>query len=185
MKAMLHAATYLWVGLFMMACAQEMRDQPYLEPMERSSFFEDGMGSRPAVPGTVSREEGRYFVETLTGKRGDAFLEETPLAVDRSRLQRGRERYAIYCVPCHGDLGKGDGAVVARGFPAPPSLLLPRLREARDGYLYHVITNGYGIMYPYGNRIEVEDRWAIVSYLRVLQRAGSIAEERRDQDAGN
>jgi mono/diheme cytochrome c family protein len=99
-----------------------------------------------------------------------------PRPVTLALLERGRERFEIYCVPCHSPLGDGDGMVVRRGFPKPASYHVDRLREAPDRHFYDVITQGYGIMYAYGDRVDPEDRWAIVAYIRALQRS---------QDAGS
>ena len=94
-----------------------------------------------------------------------------PDAGNPSTLQRGQERYAIFCVPCHGASGEGNGYIVQRGFPAPPSYHIERLRSAADAYLYEVISNGHGVMYGYGDRLDEQDRWAVIAYLRALQRS--------------
>lgn len=180
MKRLLWRVSPIAWAIFMGGCAQEMRDQPYVEPLERSDVFSDGMGSRPKVEGTVSREEGRYSSEVMTGRRDGVLVERIPLGLDRSSLDRGRERYEIYCVPCHGTYGQGDGLVIERGFPKPPAFGQQRLREASDGYLFDVISNGYGVMFSYGSRIDPVDRWAIVAYLRVLQRAETLAAEKEE-----
>jgi mono/diheme cytochrome c family protein len=90
-------------------------------------------------------------------------------------LQRGQERYRIYCTPCHSERGDGRGMVVARGFPPPPSFLIPRLREASPQYLYDVITHGHGVMYAFANRVQPPDRWAIAAYIKALERSQSVA----------
>lgn len=96
-------------------------------------------------------------------------LEKNPLTLNRVLLARGRERFGFYCAPCHGDTGYGDGMIVQRGFPAPPSYHSDRLRQVPDGYIFGVIGQGFGRMYGYGDRVNVEDRWAIVAYVRALQ----------------
>lgn len=156
-------------------CAKEMREQPYVEPLERSNVFSDGMGSRPEVQGTVSREQGQYPLVVLNGRENGVLVERIPIEIDGAALERGQERYEIYCVPCHGTYGQGDGLVTERGYPAPPDFGQLRLRTASDGHLFDVISNGFGIMYSYGNRIDPMDRWAIVAYVRALQRAEQLA----------
>jgi hypothetical protein len=101
----------------------------------------------------------------LNGKEVDAF----PFPVTRAVLDRGRERYNIFCTPCHGWTGDGDGMIVQRGFRPPPSYHTDRLRQAPVGHFFSVITNGFGAMYPYGYRILPQDRWAIIAYIRALQ----------------
>lgn len=153
------------------ACRQDMHDQAKLQPYERSNFFADGRASRPPVPGTVAR--GRLDLdEHLHAGRVDGELAATfPMDVDRALLERGRERYAIYCTPCHGLVGDGDGMIVRRGFKRPESLHLERLRQAPPGYFFDVMTRGFGVMYPYADRVSVADRWAIAAWIRVLQRS--------------
>lgn len=104
-----------------------------------------------------------------TGKVNGAVVDEFPFPVTRQILQRGRERFNIYCEPCHGMTGDGDGMIVQRGFRRPPSLHSDHLRAAPAGYVFDVISNGFGVMYSYGYRIVPRDRWAIVSYIRALQ----------------
>ena len=101
---------------------------------------------------------------------GDLLIDEVPLKkVDRAVLERGRQRFNIYCSPCHGRTGDGQGMIVKRGFSPPPSFHIERLRDAPAGHFFHVITNGYGAMYSYASRVPVEDRWAITAYIRALQ----------------
>jgi mono/diheme cytochrome c family protein len=135
-----------------------MAEMPRYEAYEASPLFADGAAARPRVTGTVSREDDR-------APRPDRM----PYAVDAALLERGRERYGIFCAPCHSVAGDGDGIVVRRGFPAPPSFHQDALRTAPDAHFYDVITNGYGAMYPYADRVPAADRWAIVAYVRVLQ----------------
>ncbi len=157
--------------LLLGACRQDMHDQPKLQPYEASSFFADGRASRPPVPGTVAR--GRLDLDAhLHEGRVDGELAATfPMDIDRALLERGRERYAIYCTPCHGLVGDGDGMIVRRGFKRPESLHVDRLREAPPGYFFDVMTRGFGVMYPYADRVSVADRWAIAAWIRVLQRS--------------
>jgi len=150
-------------------CRQDMYDQPKYEPLEASSFFENGQSSRPLVAGTVARGQLRIDDHFYQGKIGDKFVETFPFQVDRSVLERGRERFDIFCSPCHGRVADGQGMIVKRGFSAPPSLHLDRLREAPVGHFYDVITHGHGAMYSYASRVPPRDRWAIAAYIRALQ----------------
>jgi mono/diheme cytochrome c family protein len=157
----------LLVGL--PACRQDMHDQPRYEPLERSAFFEDQRASRPLVAGTVAQGELREDDHLYTGKVNGELARTFPFPVTRGVLQRGRQRYTIFCSPCHGGLGDGGGMIVQRGFKRPPSFHELRLREAPIGHFFDVITNGYGAMTEYAFRVPVRDRWAIAAYLRALQ----------------
>ena len=159
----------------------EMYDQPKYKPLTPTALFADGNSSRPQVPGTVARSagalagssSGRDDEVTLTTAPGPAIgVDSTgrnPLQITPALLDRGRERFNIYCAPCHSVAGDGDGMIARRGFPAPPSYHTDRLRNAADSHFYQVITNGYGVMYSYADRIAPQDRWAIVAYIRALQ----------------
>ena len=150
-------------------CRQKMADQPAYRPLQESEFFPDHRSARPLVPGTVPRGHLKTDDATFTGREGKDFVDRFPHPVTRSMLERGRERYDIFCSPCHDRLGNGLGMVVRRGFPQPPSLHLDRLREAKPGYFFDVITRGFGRMPEYAPQIPVEDRWAIVAYVKALQ----------------
>ncbi len=153
--AILAAAVALLPG-----CRDDLAHQPKYSTYSPSSSWEDGGAARPLVAGTVSRG-ALDRVAALT----------TPPPVDADLLLRGQERYDIYCAPCHGPTGRGDGYVVRRGFPAPPSYLSARLRDAPADHFVEVITRGYGVMYSYADRVPPRDRWAIVAYIRALQLA--------------
>jgi mono/diheme cytochrome c family protein len=146
-----------------------MHDQPKYVPLRESSFFGDARSARPIVEGTVAR--GHLHEDTLlyTGKVGKADASVFPLVVDERVMAHGRERFNIYCSPCHGRTGQGDGMVVRRGYRRPPSYHQDRLRDAPVGHFFDVITNGFGAMPDYASQIKVEDRWAIVAYVRALQ----------------
>jgi cbb3-type cytochrome c oxidase subunit III len=146
-----------------------MHDQPKYESLEASTFFPDGRSSRPLVPGTVARGQLREDTHLYEGKVAGKPAETFPFPIDLKILERGRQRYNIYCSPCHDRLGNGDGMVVRRGFRRPPSYHIERLRQAPPGYLYDVITNGFGAMQDYAAQVPVRDRWAIVAYIRALQ----------------
>jgi mono/diheme cytochrome c family protein len=156
-------------ALLTAGCRQDMHDQPKYEPYERSTFFADQRSARPLVEGTVARGQLRNDERLYSGKSGAVFAAEFPLPVTAAVLRRGQDRYAIYCTPCHGALGYGDGMVVRRGYRQPATFHQDRLRQQPPGYYYDVITNGFGAMPDYAAQVPVVDRWAIVAYLRVLQ----------------
>lgn len=162
----------------MAGCDQNMIDQPRYEPLEASEFFQDGQSARPIVSGTVARGNLRTDEEFFTGRSDGQPVRGLPDRVLDGKsikdvLARGQERYQIFCMPCHGISGNGDGMVVKRGFPRPPSFVSgvsgERLRNVGEGHFYGVITNGIGRMYPYASQIPPEDRWAITAYIRALQ----------------
>lgn len=150
-------------------CRQDMHDQPRVEIYERSEMFPHGQGSRVPPKGTIPR--GSLYEDELlvTGKLNGEDSSVYPFPVTRQVLQRGRERFNIYCSPCHGGTGEGLGIIVRRGMHQPPSFFEDRLLVARPGYFFDVITNGFGAMYSYASRIPVRDRWAIVAYIQTLQ----------------
>ncbi|MBZ0112847.1 MAG: cytochrome c [Thermoanaerobaculia bacterium] len=147
-----------------------MHDQPRYEPLELSAFFANGMASRPPIEGTIARGQLREDNALYLGKdANDAFLTALPMPVDRPLLERGQQRFDIFCSPCHGRLGDGQGMVVQRGFKKPPSYHTDPLLSQPVGYYYDVMTNGFGVMSSYASQISVEDRWAIAAYIRALQ----------------
>jgi mono/diheme cytochrome c family protein len=151
------------------ACRQDMHDQPKYIPLRESSFFGDARSARPFVPGTVARGQLHDDALLYTGKANGADAAVFPFAIDARRMARGRERYEIYCSPCHGRTGAGDGMIVRRGYRHPPTYHQDRLRTAPVGHFFDVITNGFGAMPDYAGQIAAEDRWAIVAYVRALQ----------------
>lgn len=159
------------------ACGQNMVDQPRVGALQGSSFFADGSGSRPPVEGTVSRSAGAVDPVFFTGQSSTGFVTELPIALTVDLLQRGQERFDIYCAVCHGYTGEGDGMIVSRGFPAPTSFQDPRLLDASVGYFFGAATNGFGRMYGYVSRIPVEDRWAIAGYVKALQLSQNASED--------
>src|SRR5262245_43696008 len=152
-----------------MGCRQDMHDGPRYEPLEKSDFFGDDRSARPLVEGTVARGHLHDDEALYTGKSGTAFVTTLPRAADMPLLQRGRQRFDIYCTPCHGLAGHGDGMVVRRGYRKPTSFHDDRLRAQPVGYFFDVITNGFGAMPDYAAQVAVRDRWAIVAYIRALQ----------------
>ena len=172
------------VGLASGCSEHDMVTQPKYKTLQPSTFFADGQSARPVVPGTVARGQLRVNPIYDEGNVNGVLAEYVPLkefdpkstldsreaqSARLKTLERGRERFNIYCAPCHSQLGDGTGMIVQRGFSKPPSFHEPRLRDAPPGHFYHVITHGYGAMYSYASRIEPADRWAIVAYIRALQ----------------
>lgn len=147
-----------------MALRQDMADQPKNRPLSPSEFFADGRSERPLVENTVPRGSLENDVYNVS-KDYAGF----PLPVDEKLLRRGEDRYNVFCTPCHGLQGDGNGMAAVRGMKHPPSYHIDRLRQAPNGYFYDVITNGFGAMYSYSERIAPRDRWAIISYVRALQ----------------
>jgi mono/diheme cytochrome c family protein len=153
------------------ACRQDMHDQPKYKPFRQSDFFADQRSARPLVAGTVARGSLREDAVYFTGKVGNDFVAEIPVKVTPALLARGQERFQIFCSPCHGRTGRGDGMIVQRGFKAPSSYHVDRLRAMPIGYFYDVVTNGYGAMADYAAQVPPADRWAIAAYIRTLQYA--------------
>jgi len=151
-------------------CRIDMHVQPRENPLSKSDFFPDHRSARPVVEGTVARGELRADKYFYTGKLGNNPGDYMPFAVTRQDLERGQVRYNIYCAPCHSRVGDGNGYIPSRGFPRkPPSFHIERLEKAPVGYIYGVITEGFGIMSDYSSQISPEDRWRIVAYVRALQ----------------
>lgn len=152
------------------ACRQGMYNQPRVKPLAASDFFDDGQAARLPIPDTVARGALRADRVLATGLDPDgSFAKRLPIALRRATLLRGRERFDIFCSPCHGRSGDGRGMIVQRGFKAPPSYHIDRLRAQPVGYFFDVISNGFGEMSSYASQIPVDDRWAIVAYVRTLQ----------------
>ena len=161
------------VGLI--ACQQKMADQPRYEPLQKANFFDDQRASRPLVDGTVARGHLDADEQLATGKSGGQPVATFPFPVDRQVLLRGRERYEIFCSPCHDRVGMGQGMIVRRGYRPPPSLHIDRLRAAPAGHFFDVITHGFGAMPDYAAQISARDRWAITAYIRALQLSQNAA----------
>jgi hypothetical protein len=155
-------------ALFMIAGCdhlhQDMGNQPKNKPLSPSDFFADGRSVRMPVENTVSRSSMDND-QLMVTKDSTNF----PMPVDDALLERGQERYRIFCSPCHGIQGDGSGMIVMRGMKRPPTYHQDRLRQAPNGYIYDVITNGFGQMYNYAAQVPPRDRWAIVAYVRALQ----------------
>jgi hypothetical protein len=148
-----------------------MHNQPKYRGLRPSTFFADGSSARPLVEGTIARGTLEDDDAFYTGKVDSAMVKEFPFPIDEKVLDRGQERYNIYCSPCHDRTGSGNGIVVQRGFKQPPSYHIERLRQADVGYFFDVITNGFGAMPDYRAQVAPRDRWAIIAYIRALQYA--------------
>ena len=151
------------------ACRQDMHDAPRYEPLEASAFFDNGGSARTLVANTVPRGYLREDEFLYTGRVSGQFANMFPMAVTADVMARGQERYNVFCSPCHGRTGVGNGMIVQRGFRQPPSYGEQRLRDAPAGYFFDVMTNGFGAMQDYAAQVPVADRWAIVAYIRALQ----------------
>jgi mono/diheme cytochrome c family protein len=157
-------ALLLPFGFVLTGCRQDMANQPKHRALSPAAFFDDGRSERPLVEGTVARGSLEQDALALP-KDSNAY----PLPLTQALLERGAERYNIFCSVCHGSGGDGNGMVVQRGFRRPPSYHIDRLRQAPHGYFYDVITHGFGAMSDYAAQIPPGDRWAIIAYVRALQ----------------
>jgi mono/diheme cytochrome c family protein len=157
-------AALLLLPLALSACRLEMAQQRKLDTYGPSAIWPDGSAARPLPVGVVAR-----------GDLARDAAAANPPEVTPALLARGQERFNIYCAPCHGPAGDGDGMIPRRGFPHPPSYHTARLRAAPAPYIFDVITKGYGVMYGYAARVEPADRWAIIAYIRALQLSRQVA----------
>jgi mono/diheme cytochrome c family protein len=162
--------------LFAGGCRQDMHDAPRYDPLEASAVLPKGSSAQPIVAGTVPRGFLRDDEALYTAKAAGQPVDTFPFAVAAADLDRGQERFNIFCAPCHGRTGAGNGMVVQRGFRQATSLHVERLRQMPAGYIYDVITNGFGVMPDYRAQIGPEDRWRIVAYVRALQLSRSATE---------
>jgi cytochrome c553 len=157
------------VAMLLFGCRLDMHLQPKYLPYQPTDFFADGRSERQPIPGTIARGQLRLDELFYAGRENGVVSNKFPFPITRADLDRGRERYNVYCTPCHDYTGTGRGMIVQRGFPQPPSYHIQRLRDAPVGHFYEVMTNGFGVMYSYAARIEPADRWRIAAYIRVLQ----------------
>ena len=160
---------FVVLGLLLTGCRQDMHDTPRIEPYEANAFFPDQRGSRTPPQGTVARGWLRDDEALHTGKVNGQVVDTIPFAVTHDDLKRGQQRFNIYCSPCHGRLGDGQGMVVQRGLRQAASYHNDRLRQERIGYFFEVATNGFGAMQGYAEQVPVRDRWLIAAYIRALQ----------------
>ena len=150
-------------------CRIDMHIQPYYRPLAKSDFFADGRSARYPVDGTVARGDLRDDTYLYTGKIGNNPGDYMPFPVTPDVLARGQNRFNVYCTPCHGRVGDGNGFIPSRGLKRPPSYHIDRLRKLPLGYFFDVMTNGFGVMPDYAAQIASRDRWAIAAYVRALQ----------------
>jgi cytochrome c553 len=162
-------AAALLLGLATAGCRQDMHNQPKYIPLRDSDFFKNGSSARPLPADTVARGTLHDDAAFYTGKNGTEPVTELPLPLTRELLDRGQQRYDIYCAPCHDRSGNGEGMIVQRGYRQPPSYHIDRLRQAPIGHFFDVMTNGFGAMPDYAAQVQPRDRWAIAAYIRALQ----------------
>jgi mono/diheme cytochrome c family protein len=154
----------------MVACRQDMHDQPRYKPLAATEFFGDGRSARPAIEGTVARGHLHIDKARYTGKKEDGTdVDEFPFPLTPADLVRGQQRFDIFCSPCHSRVGDGNGMVVRRGFRQAASYHTDKLIKAPVGHFFDVMTNGFGAMPSYASRVAPDDRWRIAAYIRVLQ----------------
>jgi mono/diheme cytochrome c family protein len=157
-------------------CRSDMQEQPYQRPLVESDFYADKRSARPIIPTTVARghlDADTYF---YTGRTGANYGDYLPMQVTPELMARGQQRFNIYCSPCHGEVGDGNGMIVQRGYKRPPSYHIDRLRKMPIGYFFDVITHGYGAMPDYSEQVPAPDRWAIAAYIRALQLSQNASE---------
>ncbi len=172
-------------------CRHDMQNQNKVRPYRESVFFPDGSSARPLPAHTVAQGDLRADEAVYTGIRGGRPVADPPFPVTREVLRRGRERFDIFCSPCHGRVGDGRGMIVTRGYKQPTSFHDDRLRQAQVGWFFSVMTQGFGVMPSYAAQVSVADRWAIASYIRALQLSqggatlGELPEAARQAIAGD
>ena len=162
-------AVYAALAVLGAGCRQDMHDAPRVDAYEATDAFPDGRGNRTPVEGTVARGHLNDDELLYTGKIDGQLADEFPFPVTKSVLERGQERFNIYCSPCHGRTGTGNGMIVSRGLRPPPSYHDEKLRTQPVGHFFDVMTNGFGAMQDYRAQVDVADRWAIAAYIRALQ----------------
>lgn len=170
---MLKSNIYICAGaalfLSLTACRDDMHNQPRLKPLGASEFFSDHRASRPAIEDTVARGHLRLDDARYTGKMDGNDIDQFPIPIAKADIERGRTRFNIYCTPCHGYLGDGNGMVVLRGYRQAATFYDDKYRKAPVGHFFDVITNGFGAMPSYASRITADDRWRLIAYIRALQ----------------
>jgi mono/diheme cytochrome c family protein len=155
--------------LALTACRNDMHDQPRYKPLAASDFFSDHRSARPAVEDTVARGHLRIDDARYTGKIDGVNIDQFPIPITKADIERGQTRFNIYCTPCHGHIGDGNGMVVLRGYRQAASYYTDKLMKAPVGHFFDVITNGFGAMPSYASRITPDDRWRLIAYIRALQ----------------
>lgn len=166
-KLLLAAAALSIVALT--ACREDMQDEPKYKPLAESDFFSDHRSARPMVEGTVARGHLRIDEARYTGKVDGQEIDQFPIPIAKADIERGQERFNIYCSPCHSRIGDGEGMIVLRGYRQAATYYDAKLMKAPVGHFFDVITNGFGVMPSYASRIEPDDRWRIAAYIKALQ----------------
>jgi mono/diheme cytochrome c family protein len=161
--------------LLLAGCRQDMHDQPRYKPLAESQFFSDHRASRPQVEGTVARGHLRIDEARYTGKIDGNDVDQFPIPITKADIERGQTRFNIYCTPCHGRVGDGNGMVVLRGYRQAASFYTDKLVNAPVGHFFDVITNGFGAMPSYASRIQPDDRWRVAAYIRALELSESAS----------
>jgi mono/diheme cytochrome c family protein len=176
-------AALVLAAMALSGCRQDMHDAPSYDPLQASPFFANGAASRTLVANTVARGQLREDELFYTGKLNGQAATEFPMLVTADLMARGQERFNVFCSPCHGRTGQGNGMIVQRGFRQPPSYHEERLRNAPVGYFFDVMTNGFGAMQDYAAQVPPADRWAIAAYIRALQlsQGASVADVPADR----
>ncbi|MBW7881313.1 MAG: cytochrome c [Caldilineaceae bacterium] len=180
-RGLVIAGLLLCLGITV-SCTLDMRDQPRYDPFEESRFFADRAAARPRIPNTVARGQLNLDGHLYTGRVDGRFAETFPFAVTMEILERGQERYTIFCAPCHGLLGDGEGVITEYGMRMPTSFHDPDLRDEPPGYYFSIITDGTRVMPSYAARVTPADRWAIIAYIRALQLSQNAAVEQVPPD---
>ena len=162
-------AAVLLASLALAGCRRDMQDEPKYKPLAESQFFSDHRSARPADDDTVARGYLKTDVALFTGKVDGQDIDYFPFPITRADLEQGQNRFQVYCTPCHGRLGDGNGMIVKRGYRQPPSYHADRLMKAPVGHFFDVMSNGFGAMPSYASRVPVQDRWRIAAYIRALQ----------------
>jgi mono/diheme cytochrome c family protein len=169
--------------LTLVACRQDMHDQPRYKSLAESNFFSDHRSARPMVEGTVARGHLRIDEARYTGKVDGQEVDQFPIPIAKEDIERGETRFNIYCTPCHGKVGDGNGMIVLRGFRQAATFYDDKLVHAPVGHFFDVITNGFGAMPSYASRIQPDDRWRLIAYIRALQlsESASVSDVPADQ----
>jgi mono/diheme cytochrome c family protein len=165
----IHIAVAAALLLALTACRNDMHDQPRYKPLAASDFFSDHRSARPLVEDTVARGHLRLDDARYTGKIDGNDIDQFPIPIAKADIERGQNRFNVYCTPCHGRLGDGNGMVVLRGYRQAASYHTEKLVKAPVGHYFDVITNGFGAMPSYASRVTPDDRWRVIAYIRALQ----------------
>jgi hypothetical protein len=175
LKNRTYVGAVAWSLLALTGCRQDMQNEPRYKPLAESEFFSDHRSARPQVEGTVARGHLRIDEARYTGKIDGEDIDQFPIPIAKADIERGQTRFNIYCTPCHSRVGDGNGMVVMRGFRQPPSYYSDRLMNAPVGHFFDAVTNGFGAMPSYASRIQTDDRWRIIAYIRALQLSESAS----------